>query len=258
ITGTFVVTMSVFWVANFWLILIDVTGKPASIIKYRVQDDNDKPVDKDKLKRALKQVVFNQVIIGLPFIYVMYKVMKYRGCDFTGELPSFQWVLLEIAVYALVEELGFYYSHRLLHHPRVYKYIHKQHHEWTAPIGIISLYAHPVEHLVSNLIPPALGPILMGSHLATAWLWFALALLSTTVSHSGYHFPLLPSPEAHDYHHLKFTNNFGVLGVLDRLHGTDAQFRASKMYDRHILLLSLTPVTEQFPKVPATKEGKKD
>lgn len=37
---------------------------------------------------------------------------------------------------------------RLFHHPFFYKRIHKIHHEWTAPIGVVSLYAHPVEHVV--------------------------------------------------------------------------------------------------------------
>lgn len=97
----------------------------------------------------------------------------------------------------------FLFSFRILHHPLLYKHIHKIHHEWTAPVGLVALYAHPIEHLVSNMLPPIIGPILMGSHLATAWLWFALVLLSTTVAHSGYHFPFLPSPEAHDFHHLK-------------------------------------------------------
>lgn len=40
---------------------------------------------------------------------------------------------------------------RLLHHPYLYKHVHKLHHEWTAPIGIVAIYAHPVEYLTSNL-----------------------------------------------------------------------------------------------------------
>ena len=44
----------------------------------------------------------------------------------------------------------------------------------------------------------------MGSHIFVAWIWFAFALVNTSISHSGYHMPFLPSPEAHDYHHLTY------------------------------------------------------
>ena len=46
---------------------------------------------------------------------------------------------------------------------------------------------------------------------------------------------------------LRFNQNYGVLGVLDRLHRTDAMFRKTKAYDRHIMLLSLVPIKEMFP-----------
>ena len=48
----------------------------------------------------------------------------------------------------------------------------------------------------------------------------------------------------------RFINNFGVLGILDRLHGTDNIFRKSKAYQRHIFLTGLTPVSEMFPDEP--------
>ena len=51
----------------------------------------------------------------------------------------------------------------------------------------------------------------------------------------------------------RFTQNYGVLGVLDRLHGTDVMFRNSKAYDRHIMLLGLTPLKQTFP--DNTKKG---
>ena len=95
---------------------------------------------------------------------------------------------------------------RLCHHRLLYKYIHKTHHEWTAPVGIVSVYCHPLEHVVVNLMPVCAGPVLMGSHLSVVLLWYSLAILNTTVSHCGYHLPFLPSPEGHDFHHLKLVS----------------------------------------------------
>ena len=111
----------------------------------------------------------------------------------------------------------------------------------------MGLYAHPIEHFMSNLLPTFMGPLLCGSHIATGWLWFTMVILSTLNAHSGYHFLLFPSPKAHDHHHLKFNQCFGVLGILDYLHGTDTQFRASKAYQRHYMLLSSTPLRESIP-----------
>jgi methylsterol monooxygenase len=158
----------------------------------------------DILINSDPQVVFNQIFVGIPLTFVMYYLMQHRGLADIRELPTFNRIVLDFAAFLLIEELGFYYSHRLLHHGRIYKFIHKQHHEWTSPIAITALYAHPLEHLASNLLPVAIGPFLMDSHILVTWLWFGMALTNTLHVHSGYHLPfVLSSPEKHDYHHLK-------------------------------------------------------
>jgi sterol desaturase/sphingolipid hydroxylase (fatty acid hydroxylase superfamily) len=245
--GTLVVLFFAFWGSNGFLMILDMTGRPQFLLKYKIQEEKNQPVDRRKLLSAILLVIFNQVVVSVPFFYLSFLVMKWRGCSFGPELPAFHWVVFELVVFSLIEEVMFYYSHRMLHQPMFYRHIHKKHHEWTAPIGVTSIYAHPIEHIFSNLLPPVMGPFLMGSHIATAIMWFTLAVVSTTVSHCGYHFPFLPSPEAHDFHHYKFVNNFGMLGVLDRLHGTDTLFRASKAYQRHYLLLGLVPLSQQIP-----------
>ena len=45
----------------------------------------------------------------------------------------------------------------------------------------------------------------------------------------------------------RFNQCYGVLGVLDRIHGTDVMFRESKSYARHKLMLTLKPPREAFP-----------
>jgi fatty acid hydroxylase domain-containing protein 2 len=246
--------------------VIDITNKPSFLRRYKIQPNTNEPVNTKKLTNVVLSVLFNQIFVGIPFAIFSYYLLKFRGIPNVRELPTFHWVLIELGICIIVEEFGFYYSHRLLHNKLIYKHIHKQHHLWQSPVAITAIYAHPIEYIFSNILPVFLGVLICGSHIATAWFWFTIALLSTLNAHSGYHLPFFPSPEAHDYHHRFFNCNFGMLGLLDRLHGTDTPFRYSQYVyinsaqkvrsiiyrkspqgARHTMLLSLTPAHQVFP-----------
>ncbi|NXN93863.1 FXDC2 protein, partial [Rhinopomastus cyanomelas] len=252
--GAAVVPGLAFWCFNGILLVADVTGKPTFITRYRIQQGKNDPVDTKKLRQAIYTVLFNQFFVSLPMLVPMFYVMEWWGNTFHKELPTFRWFLVELSVFTLLEEILFYYTHRLVHHPLLYKNVHKKHHEWTAPIGVVSIYAHPLEHILSNTLPVMTGPMVMGSHIVSIATWFSLALITTSISHCGYHLPFLPSPEFHDFHHLKFNQCYGVLGVLDYLHGTDRVFRQTKAYERHRVLLSFTPLSESIPESPKKAE----
>lgn len=53
--------------------------------------------------------------------------------------------------------------------------------------------------------------------------------------------------------YFRFNNCFGVLGVLDRIHGTDAAFRQTRAYLRHIMMLSFIPPRVAIPDTQLTK-----
>ncbi|XP_063673827.1 fatty acid hydroxylase domain-containing protein 2-like [Bolinopsis microptera] len=244
-----------FTVFNALFLLCDITGHPTWLLKYKVQDAKNQPVDRKRLWSCIRTAAFNLGVVSPVFTLVFYKASQWNGSYHKGDLPTFNRFLLEFLVFNIVEEIFFYYSHRILHHPKLYARFHKKHHEWTAPIGITSIYCTPLEMVVSNLFPIALGPFLMQSHLFVTWIWFGLVLFSTTLAHGGYHVPFLFSPEAHDYHHKVFNCLYGTLGILDKLHKTDKPFAGSVHEKRHYISYSLTPIKQIHPE-PVRGGGK--
>lgn len=125
----------VYWTFGGIYTFLDVTNKPAALRRYKVQPGTNEPVDSARLIQVRKRkcvtnktvitflnnncfiqviicVIFNQIVVGLPTAYLMSKLMIWRGTPPFRELPTFHWVLAEMAFHILMEEVGFYYSHR--------------------------------------------------------------------------------------------------------------------------------------------------
>ena len=75
--------------------------------------------------------------------YVMVAPNGIRGVRFEGPLPPFSERIWMCVAHVFVNELIFFYAHWALHKGSLYKCIHKQHHEFTAPFALAALHAHP-------------------------------------------------------------------------------------------------------------------
>ena len=238
----------VYWIVGLAFAFLDFQN--FEFIKpYKIQQGVNEPVDSKKFLGTAVQVLFNQFIVGPSLAVLVLPLLSWRGIDFTANnIPGLTTFFRHLTGYIFCEEIGFYYSHRLFHEIKpFYKAFHKQHHEWVAPIAIAARYAHPVEDILANVFPVMLGPFLMRSPLVFWWIWLAIAMVSTLIGHSGYHFPWLPSSEFHDFHHLRFDCNYGAFGILDALHNTDLKFRNSIQSLRHFTLDSLAPARQRIP-----------
>lgn len=112
ISGSLLLTIAVYWIVGGIYTFLDITNRPAALRRYKIQPGTNEPVDKRQLCKVIAQVLFNQIVVGFPIMYLGYYFMEWRGYPLVRELPTFHWVLAEIAIHILCEEIGFYYSHR--------------------------------------------------------------------------------------------------------------------------------------------------
>jgi hypothetical protein len=122
--------------------------------------------------------------------------------DQCSATPSLPWALLSLVVFSLVFELGFYTSHFLMHQKPFYRLIHKTHHRFKSrtlrsatrttsmlnshrthftAVALAAKYAHPLEHVVSNLLPIIAGPVLMHAHPILQFAWTSMGIFQVCV-----------------------------------------------------------------------------
>jgi fatty acid hydroxylase domain-containing protein 2 len=171
--------------------------------QYKIQLQNNESTNDGRLLKTIKVVVLNMFLVNTLFTIFLRMNVKSKDLPCIQTLPTAHRLVIDLIACTVVREIFFYYVHRLLHQKLFYKFIHKRHHEWTAPIAIAAVYCHPLEHFFSNVLPLNGTVLILQPHLLTAALFYTSAIVHTIVVHSGYHLPFLPSPENHDFHHAR-------------------------------------------------------
>ena len=211
------------------LLYIAVESLPVSSSfckKYKLQKHTNVP--RAEMLKVLVESVVRLFVFGLPFVMCIMSVTVVSkgklGVVLQGPIPSHFELLRLLLVHIAVLEILFYAVHRILHTPRLYRSIHKIHHEYTAPFAIASLHCHPLELVASNLFPVTAGFLMFRPHIFFVFMWITGVALGTQTHHSGIRFPWIAEidnqPDYHDMHHRVFTCNYGMLGFMDYLFAT--------------------------------------
>jgi len=208
-----------FWLVCSIYLAIDLTFPEFSNC-HKLQSERRQPswaAIRECIWRVLIGTISSEAIhFGLLYL----QSFRFSFFDTSARLPSLGEVAGHFVIAVVTREVLFYTSHRALHHPKIYERIHKKHHRFTAPMAFAAQYAHPVEHLLANTIPIVLPMMLMHSHVLTFVLFLTSQLIQTSSVHSGYDFA---AARMHDLHHEKFGMNYGALGIMDWILGTDVE-----------------------------------
>lgn len=196
---------------------------PESLRKYRVQG-KDFPVGR-WLMPSLGRFTFNNLVSFLG-VLLAWPVMRLSGMHM-GELPPWYVMVGQIVFFIVLDDFLYYWMHRTLHTPWLYKHVHSVHHRITTPFALTGNYMHVVEFMLTSTLV-MLGPSIVGAHVVTLWAWIVFRQFEAADGHSGYDvpwnpgllFPFYKGPAYHDFHHRRFFGNYaGFFAYLDRLFG---------------------------------------
>jgi len=124
--------------------------------RYRISDkpwpwENKPELWNTILKKTSKILIINHLVI-VPLLLLGDIQAGFKVRLDLESFPSVKEVIGQVIFFMLCEDFFFYWCHRLLHHPKLYPYIHKIHHEYNITISIAAEYAHPLEFLFGNIV----------------------------------------------------------------------------------------------------------
>jgi lathosterol oxidase len=147
------------------------------------------------------------------------------------EWPAW-WLPASLLVYLLAHDAWFYWTHRWMHSPALFRVAHAVHHQSRPPTAWAAMSFHPIEALTGALVIPALV-FAVPIHAGVLGAVLAIMTLMGVTNHMGWElFPRalvhsragewLITASHHQRHHDEYACNYGLyFRHWDRWCGTD-------------------------------------
>lgn len=127
---------------------------------------------------------------------------------------------LSVLIYLFLHDTWFYWTHRAMHHPRLFRIAHAVHHKSKPPTAWTAMSFHPIEAVLGALFVPVIV-FLIPIHIGGLGIFLAVATIMGVTNHMGWeifprwivHSPLgygLITASHHERHHEEYRCNFGL------------------------------------------------
>lgn len=142
------------------------------------------------------------------------------------------WLPLSLLAYLFAHDSWFYWTHRWMHEPGVFRVAHAVHHASRPPTAWTAMSFHPLEAITGAVVIPTLV-FLIPIHVAVLGMVLTIMTIMGITNHMGWeliprrlvHSPVggwLITASHHQRHHEHYPCNFGLyFRFWDRLCGTD-------------------------------------
>lgn len=173
------------------------------------------------------------IIFSVPPLLMLYSdSIRPQTTSYT-DISDFGWgyAVLAFPLMLLMHDTYFYWAHRLMHHPKLFRLFHRVHHRSNNPSPWAAYAFHPLEATVESLIF-VIFLFTIPVHSIHLTLFFIFSLIYNVYGHLG--FEIYPkgfsshwfgkwinTSVSHNMHHQYFKGNYGLYFTLwDRLMGT--------------------------------------
>ena len=189
---------------------------------------------------ALTCIIFASMALGVFWL----RSHGYGALYFSVSEHGWGYYFFSLAFMIAAHDTYFYWMHRLMHLPKLFRIFHLVHHKSNNPTPFTAFSFHPLEAVVEFGIIPIIA-LVMPVHF-TAFILFTLwSIAFNVLGHTGYEFapswftthPVfkwLNTPTHHNMHHTKSQHNYSLyFNFWDRVMGTndpeyDAYFESIK------------------------------
>ena len=165
---------------------------------------------------ALSGLIFGVFII---FCYYLWKIDVTLIYKNVSTYPIW-YIPVSVFLFLFLQDTYYYWAHRWMHNPKVYKYFHLIHHKSIHTSVWTSFSFHPLETILQALFLPIVCCILP-MHFYAIIAVLSIMTFSATINHAGVE--IYPSGKFgkwfqsifigathHDCHHTKFNYNYGL------------------------------------------------
>lgn len=185
------------------------------------------------IRSEIRWSTISSIIYAVPGAIVI-EAWKNGHTALYTDVAEFGWgyLIASIFIYLFIHDTYFYWTHRWMHRPRVFRILHKVHHDSRQPTPWAAFSFHPYESIIGAVIIPALV-FFIPIHVGAILFILVVMTICSVINHTGYEiFPDrwvkgLPgkhiiSAAHHNLHHQKYNCNFALyFRFWDKVMGTD-------------------------------------